>query len=69
MADTPARLVRFIRPEKFEELTGITAKAVERKAQSGAWLHGHEYVRAPDGRILVDLEGYERWAVGQRRAG
>ncbi len=27
----------------------------------GVWVEGREYVRAPDNRVLVDLEGYERW--------
>lgn len=59
---------RYVRPAKFEELTGFTKKAVERKVQSGAWREGKEYRRAPDGNILVDLDGYERWVEGQRQA-
>lgn len=60
--------VRYVLPAKFEELTGYTVKAVERKIESGVWREGHEFRRAPDGRILIDLEGYDRWVENQKRA-
>lgn len=53
--------------DAFCELTKYTPKAVERKIQDGVWLEGHEYVRAPDRRILISIKGYEKWAVGQRQ--
>ena len=40
--------------------------AIETKIKRGVWLEGKEYIRAPDRSILIDMEGYERWAVGQR---
>lgn len=61
-----SRLVRFVRPKKFEELTGYSVAAVEAKIKRGVWLAGQEYVRAPDGNILVDLLGFERWASDGR---
>ena len=45
----------------FEAVTGYTAKAIKRKIETGAWVEGREYRRAPDGHLLVDLVGYERW--------
>ena len=53
--------VRYVKPEKFEELTGYTVKAIEGKIANHVWRQGHEYRKAPDGRILVDIEGYEDW--------
>ena len=41
---------------KAAELTGYSEKAIRRKIEDGVWLEGHEYVRAPDGRILVDTD-------------
>lgn len=41
--------------------TGLTRKAIERKIERGDWLQGREYHRGPDGRIYVDMAGYERW--------
>lgn len=47
-------------------VTGYTARAIQRKIEDGVWLERCEYVRAPDGRVLVSLEGYARWARGER---
>jgi hypothetical protein len=51
---------------KFCADTGYTVKAIERKIESGAWREGFQYIRAPDGRIHVCLENYERWVEGQQ---
>jgi hypothetical protein len=51
------RQVRYVQPKVFEQLTGYTEKAVERKRHAGVWREGREYHTAPDGRILIDLEG------------
>jgi hypothetical protein len=42
-------------------ITGYSAKAMERKIERGDWREGKEWKRAPDGRICVDLVGYQRW--------
>jgi hypothetical protein len=55
------RLVRYVKPLKFAELTGYSVKAVQRKIETGAWREGHEYRKAPDGKRLIDLIGYEKW--------
>ena len=52
---------RYVRLNRFELLTGYTEKAVRRKIEEGIWLEGREFRRAPDGHILVDLLGYEKW--------
>ena len=56
---------RFVKPPIFAALTGYTVKSQERKREEGVWLEGFEFVRAPDGNILIDIQGYERWVVGQ----
>jgi hypothetical protein len=42
-------------------VTGYTVKAMERKIERGDWLEGKVWRRAPDGRILIDLFGYQKW--------
>jgi hypothetical protein len=42
-------------------VTGYTVKAIERKIERGDWIEGQVWRRAPDGHIMVDLQGYERW--------
>lgn len=58
-------MTRYIRIPKFVELTGYTARAVETKISRGVWLEGKQYRRAPDGSILIDMEGYEKWVENQ----
>lgn len=64
---TPASTAKLVKLQKFEQLTGYSPDAVHSKIKRGDWLEGHEFVRAPDGNVLVNLEGYYRWAAGQRR--
>ena len=52
---------RYVKLNRFELLTGYTEKAVRRKIEEGIWFEGREFRRAPDGHILVDLLGYEKW--------
>jgi hypothetical protein len=52
-----------VQPKVLQTLTGYTEKAIERKRHEGVWREGREYRRAPDGRILIDLEGYEAWVA------
>lgn len=47
--------------------SGYTEKAIRRKIEDGRWLEHHEFVRAPDGNILISTEGYEAWATNNRK--
>ncbi len=47
--------------------TGYSEKAVQRKIEDGKWTEGDVYVRAPDGHILIDMDGFNRWALGEER--
>lgn len=59
---------RYVRLPLFEQITGYSQKAVRRKIEEGVWLEGKQYRRAPDGRILIDMDGYEKWVEGQTQA-
>lgn len=48
-----------------EAITGYTIKAIERKIERGDWIEGKVWIRAPDGRILLNVPGYERWVEGR----
>jgi hypothetical protein len=48
-----------------EAMTGYTVKAIERKIERGDWIEGKVWIRAPDGRILLNIPGYEKWAEGR----
>ena len=59
--------VTFIAPSRYvllnlaESIIGYTIKAMERKIERGDWPEGKVWRRAPDGRICIDLVGYEKW--------
>lgn len=53
--------MRYICVNKFAEMTGFTANAVYCKIRDGAWTNGYQYRKGPDGKVYVDVEGYERW--------
>jgi len=55
---TPAAYVLL---RKAAEITGYSVKAIERKIERGQWVEGREWVKAPDGRRLVSIKGYEQW--------
>lgn len=63
-----SRLLRYVRVKRFEELTGYSEKAVYEKIRAGVWIEGRQYRKAPDGHVLVDLEGFERWVESQQTA-
>ena len=55
---------RYILATAAQALIGLTPKAIEAKIGRGQWVEGREFRRAPDGRIYVDLRGFEKWVEG-----
>lgn len=51
---------------KAAEVTGYTAKAIERKIERGQWREGIEWRRAPDGHRMINLEGVRKWVESGR---
>jgi chromatin remodeling complex protein RSC6 len=60
------QFLRFITIKKFSNLSGYTEKAIQRKIESHIWIEGQQYIRAPDNRTLIDIQGYEKWAAKQQ---
>lgn len=58
-------MIRYVLIPHFCAATGYTDKAVRRKIQSGVWLQDKVWRKAPDGRILIDMEGYNKWVEHQ----
>jgi hypothetical protein len=60
--------MRYVRINLFTQQTGYSEKAVRRKIEDGIWVQNREYRKAPDGAVLIDVEGYERWVEGNQAA-
>src|SRR3569623_3842911 len=46
---------------KFAEESGYTEHAIRTKFRDGVWRESEVWVKAPDGRILIIVEGYKSW--------
>jgi hypothetical protein len=54
-------MLRYLTIRKFAAESGYTEGAIRSKIRDGIWADGQVWVRAPDGRILIDVQGYEKW--------
>ncbi|AXY83348.1 hypothetical protein [Acidovorax phage ACPWH] len=53
----------------FCQDTGYTEKAVRHKMTDGTWVEGREFVKAPDGRLMVDTDKFDEWARSADKLG
>lgn len=54
--------MKYITLQAFSIRSGYSAGAVRQKINRGEWIDGKQYVKAPDGRILINIEEFEKWA-------
>lgn len=62
---TSSAMLRYVTIAKFAIESGYSQDAIRSKIKNGVWLEGSVWKRAPDGRVLIDTEGYIRWVEGQ----
>ena len=58
-------VVRYVTVEKFAEISGYTKDAIRMKIKRKVFPEGDVYYKAPDGRDLIDIEGYEKWVISE----
>jgi hypothetical protein len=65
--EPPAQVAtsRYVLLPLAQWMTGYTVKAMQRKIERGDWPEGKVWRRAPDGRIVIDVAGYQRWVEGR----
>ena len=51
---------RFVTIELASVLTGLTEAAIRMRIHRGIWLEDRQWIKR-DGRVMIDMEGYERW--------
>ena len=54
--------------KKAAEEIGYTENAIRQKLKKGVWIHGHHWLKAPDGRILIHLGRIIEWIEGKQTA-
>lgn len=55
---------RFVTIELAATITGFSPGAIRTKIARGVWIEGRQWVKR-DGRVLIDMKGYEQWAAGR----
>ncbi len=53
--------MRYLTIRKFSSDSGYTEAAIRAKIADGTWGKDHVWRKAPDGRVLIDVDGYEAW--------
>ncbi len=56
-------MLQFRTIKQFAQESGYSEKAIRLKLDKGIWADGIRY-KAPDGRVLISIEGFERWVQG-----
>jgi len=58
-------MLRYVTISKFAQESGYTEEAIRAKIKAGVWLMDLVWKKAPDGRVLIDIEGYAKWVEGK----
>lgn len=56
---------RYVQLKLICAMTGYTPDAIQKKIRNGIWIQGRQWQKAPDGHILIDMQGYEAWVEGR----
>ena len=54
-------MLRYVTISKFAAESGYTEDAIRSKIRDGIWMQDKVWKKAPDGRILIDVDGYHEW--------
>ena len=54
-------MTRYVTIGLAASLTGYSKDAIRTKIRGGVWPERQVWLKAPDNRLLIDMEGYERW--------
>jgi hypothetical protein len=48
--------MRYVTIRKFASASGYSEDAIRSKLRDGIWRLGEIWIKAPDGRVLIDVE-------------
>jgi hypothetical protein len=52
---------RFVTIKLYATISGRSEQAIRHKISRGIWIEGREIIRDPEGRVMIDREGVQRW--------
>ena len=55
-------LPKWVRAEKYEQLSGVSIEAIKAKRRDGVWLEDIHWTKAPDGKVMIDWRKCDEWA-------
>jgi len=58
-------MIKWVLIHKVVELIGYTDDAIRAKIKKGVWLSGIHWKKAPDGRLMFNLEAIQKWIEGK----
>ncbi len=58
--------MKWVLIKKVVELIGYTEDAIRAKKKNGVWLQDIHWKKAPDNRILFNIEAIQLWIEGKK---
>lgn len=58
-------MIKWVLIHKVVELIGYTDDAIRAKIKNGVWLQNTHWRKAPDGRLMFNLEAIQKWIEGK----
>jgi hypothetical protein len=59
-------MLNYVTIRKFCELSGYSENAIRTKIRDGVWFEDKVWIKAPDGRVLISVDGYHQWVNGAK---
>jgi hypothetical protein len=53
--------MKYVTIKKFADMSGYSEDAIRAKTKNGTWAYRVHFTKAPDGRILINIEEVEKW--------
>jgi len=61
------KMVKYKTIKQFSKESGYSEDAIRSKVKRGDWQEGDIWYKAPDGRVLISIEGYNSWVTGAEK--
>lgn len=56
--------MKWVTIKRFARLSGYSEKAIRNKIDRGVWLEKRHWVKAPDGRLQINIPAIQEWIEG-----